>query len=54
MNLLCWIFGHKWREASRRYTTDLDHVDYKCDRCGEKAGGPAGLFVPPKRPSLKE
>lgn len=54
MNLLCWLFGHRWRETSRRHTSDLDHVEYKCARCGDEAGGADGLLVLEKRPSLKQ
>lgn len=53
MKLLCWIFGHKWKEVNRRYTMDLDHVDYKCARCGSEEGGSHGMHVLPKRPKLK-
>lgn len=52
MKLLCWVLGHKWLEINRRHTKDLDHVDYKCTRCGYEASGADGLLVLPKRPSL--
>lgn len=47
---LCWLLSHRWEEVSRRNTMDLDHTEYRCTRCGEEAGGAAGLFIPPKRP----
>lgn len=51
MKLICWIFGHWWKEVNRRNTMDLDHVDYRCVICGDKAGGADGLLVLPKRPT---
>jgi hypothetical protein len=50
---MCWVFGHRWKESSRRHGIDLDHVNYRCIQCGDEEGGAEGLLELPKRPSAR-